>query len=782
VTGTLTAPRAAALLVALRLRRLRNRMFSRKAKAAAPGAPRAATPTRGRGFWLPLLLALYLPFFAFQTSVLTVTELARHDGHAAAGDEPPRKEDRLARALLPRALADAAVARAIAPVVAAELTALMIAVLLISMASRELTAPEWDLEWLVTLPLPRRTLLGVRILERTLVNPPALLVIGMFTVAVAWMRGRGLAGAALVGAACALPLMVVVAAAWVLTETFLRLRLSQPRLRNAQALLTVLAIAIFFVTLRSSAQSVGLVVRAGRALGDAWRWTPPGLAYLGLTAPAGQAVRAVAALASEAFLAVSLTLLLLERLLRHGIVTGGAREGGGRGVAAPPAPAAAPARAPALARLSPVQRRELLLLARDRNFLIQTLFMPLFIVGIQVYVGARGLKIGSFEPSSVFAAGFAVAAYSLMFSAFQIVNAEGQALWLLFTLPRRPEKVLLEKVKLWGGVALIYPLAVVVLFFATHAPSLRAVALALVALAGVPIFALTAAAFGILSWDPAVAAVHQRRLRPAFVYLYMSLAAAYTYAIATGGLQQRGTLMLLTGLVGAALWQKGRDQLPYVLDLSAAPPSRVSIADGLIAALLFFVLQAVVALSQGPQAVTVPLLYKSFIWAGGLTFLAVRFVHWRTRAVGVPAFFGARAARALALGVGGAVVAALLGAGYLLVARHFALLPHEPVKDVRLAALAMAPLAVAAAPVFEEYIFRGLLFGGLRRSVSPSVAALASAAIFAVVHPPMAVVPVFLMALVAASVYARAGILLAPVIVHAGYNAAIVAMQALWIR
>jgi membrane protease YdiL (CAAX protease family) len=776
VTGTLTAPRAAALLVALRLRRLRNRLRARR-KKVAPGAPRAATPTRGRGLWLPLLLAVYLPFFAFQTSVLTVAELARHSGPGAA--QSVSKVAPAPSVLLPTALSDGAVAVAVTPAVAAELAALMIAVLLISMASRELTAPEWDLEWLVTLPLPRRTLLGVRILERTLVNPPALLVIGMFAVAVAWMTGRGLWRAALLGTACALPLMAIVAAAWVLSETLLRLRLSQPRLRNAQALLTVVAIAIFFVTLRSSAHSVGLVVRAGRALGAAWRWTPPGLAYIGLTAPAGQAVRAFFGLAGQACLAVALTLGALERLLRHGIVSGGAREAGGRGLAVA-RPAAA--RGPVLSWLSPVQRRELLLLARDRNFLIQTLFMPLFIVGIQVYVGARDLKVGTFEPSSVFAAAFAVAAYSLMFSAFQIVNAEGQALWLLFTLPRRLEKVLLEKVKLWGGVAFIYPLAVIALFFSTHAPSPRAAALALVALAGVPIFAITAAAFGVLSWDPTVAAVHQRRLRPAFVYLYMSLAAAYTYAIATGGLQQRGILMLLTAFVGAALWQKARDQLPYALDLSAAPESRVSIADGLIAALLFFVLQAVVALMQGAKGGDVPLLYKSFIWAGGLTFLAVRFVHWRTRAVGVPSFFGPRPVRAVALGLSGAVVAALLGAGYLLIARRYALLPPEPVKDVRLAAMAMAPLAVGAAPVFEEYIFRGLLFGGLLRSAPPSVAALASAAIFAMVHPPLAVVPVFLMALVAASVYRRAGILLAPVLVHAGYNASIVAMQALWIH
>ena len=59
---------------------------------------------------------------------------------------------------------------------------------------------------------------------------------------------------------------------------------------------------------------------------------------------------------------------------------------------------------------------------------------------------------------------------------------------------------------------------------------------------------------------------------------------------------------------------------------------------------------------------------------------------------------------------------------------------------------------------------------------------MASSAIFAMVHPPMAIVPVFLMALVASSIYARAGALLAPVLVHAGYNGAIVAMQALWIQ
>ena len=111
---------------------------------------------RGRGVWLPVLIALYMPVFVFQSAMTTLSKIAHHEGFAVGV-----------------ALTGPVVAR-VAPFVGAELAVLMLAGLLMSMASRELTAPEWDLEWLVTLPLPRRTLLGVRILERTLVNPPAL--------------------------------------------------------------------------------------------------------------------------------------------------------------------------------------------------------------------------------------------------------------------------------------------------------------------------------------------------------------------------------------------------------------------------------------------------------------------------------------------------------------------------------------------------------------------------------------------------------------------------------
>jgi len=91
--------------------------------------------------------------------------------------------------------------------------------------------------------------------------------------------------------------------------------------------------------------------------------------------------------------------------------------------------------------------------------------------------------------------------------------------------------------------------------------------------------------------------------------------------------------------------------------------------------------------------------------------------------------------------------------------------------------LALPALAIVAAPLFEEYIFRGLIFGGLRRSRGFLFSAAASAAIFAVVHPTASVAPVFVLGLLAAFAYERSGSLAAPVIVHAAYNAAAVAAQ-----
>jgi ABC-2 type transport system permease protein len=759
-TGDISVGRAAWVLVRLRARRLRNRVFARSQKKSGGEGARVGTASRGRSAWLGAFIGIYFPFLAFQVSGRLLKAFAHHVNHGHAAG---------------------AFTDAVRSVAAAELALAAFAALVGSLATRELGAPEWDLEWLVTLPMPRRSLLGVRILERAIVNPTALLLVFPFATMVAWECGLRVC-APLLGAACTLPLLVLVAVAWVVLESTLRLRLAPQGLRNAQALLTVLSFGLFFLAW-SPTTGAPAVYRLADAFAPCARWTPPALAIDALSnADAAHAAMSLVVLGLEAVLGFALGLRWLEHLLRHGVVATGSRESGPRGarpVRRAPVPAKTSLLASPLAWLPPVPRRELRLLARDRTFLVQTLLMPLVIVGMQVYFGARRLTFQHSDPSNVMAAAFGVAAYALLSSAFTILSAEGQALWLLFTLPQRLETVLRQKAALWGSLALFYPIVVTCLYVGAHGPSLRVAGLAFIAIAGVPVFALIASAFGVLAWDPSASELPQRRLRPAFLYLYMALAGIYTYSLYASTLRERGILMILTTLVALALWQKARDHLPYVLDTTAAPPARVSVADGLIAALVFFLAQVLVtlALADGGDAPTVGLVYKSFIWAGAITFTSVRLVHWRTHATGVPRFWGPRAGRAALVGMGGAVVAALLGATYLFVLRRWVTPPATKPGELEDAAWALFPLAVVAAPLFEEYIFRGLLFGGLSRSVRGPLAALAAAAIFAMIHPPYSVVPVFCMALVATAAYARTGLLIAPVVVHAGYNAAVLIIQ-----
>jgi membrane protease YdiL (CAAX protease family) len=54
---------------------------------------------------------------------------------------------------------------------------------------------------------------------------------------------------------------------------------------------------------------------------------------------------------------------------------------------------------------------------------------------------------------------------------------------------------------------------------------------------------------------------------------------------------------------------------------------------------------------------------------------------------------------------------------------------------------------------------------------------LMSAAIFAVVHPPVSMLPVFVLGLCTAWTYERSKTLLAPMLVHAAYNAVILSLQ-----
>jgi hypothetical protein len=102
----------------------------------------------------------------------------------------------------------------------------------------------------------------------------------------------------------------------------------------------------------------------------------------------------------------------------------------------------------------------------------------------------------------------------------------------------------------------------------------------------------------------------------------MLLASFYIWSITASFWWQKLIVTVLITSMALALWQKARDAMPYLLDPAAAPPARVALADGLIGATAFFILQgvAVLILADAPNQVDLRATTLGFISAGILVY------------------------------------------------------------------------------------------------------------------------------------------------------------------
>ncbi len=766
---SVSAPRAVWLLTVLRMKRVANMMTAgynrrRSVKRGQP-AVRQATPGKRRNRWVVSTLVGILMLGIYgniaRQSFVNLHQVLDHLGRVRHVTPSGALSDAMLRGL------------------SMEFSLLLIVAFLGALASRELSQPDWDLEWLVTLPIRTPLLLWSRIIERSVATPIGLLTMLPTNVMLAWISGYRWT-ALLVGAAAAVPLLLLAAVARTLVDTGLRMSLSASKLRNLQAALSIVGVILLYVVISLGlASPMAFIIEWARNFPMWATWLPPGLVIRAVNAqePARQAMLWAGLLAEVGIVLVT-GVAILTFQLRNGVVASSSRE---------TARSSAPAPSRAMFRLgSVVQHRELRLLMRDRTFMVQTLVLPVVIVVSQIFFQGRIFN-GSFAAASntaVATIAFVIASYTLMMSAFQTLNSEGASLWLLYTVPRSIESVLLEKARLWAVLALIYPLAVfVIAAVVKQRLDIEMLGLAAVVLLGVPIYTGIAVSLGVYACDPLAQEVGAK-LRPTYTYLYLMLAGLYTYALYSSQWAQRLVLIVLSGLLALALWQKARDELPYLLDPAASPPARVSTSDGVIAAMIFFVVQGIVAAVaiSATHQLSGGELITAYSIGGATAFGLLRYVYWRAKTQDVPRVLGTRIQRAIATGTAAGTAAAAAGILYLYLLQRLGLMQdlRQQASSVAAGGFWIPILAIAAAPLFEEFIFRGLIFGGLRRSMTIIPAVLASAAVFAIVHPPASMIPVFGLGVCAAFAYERARMLLAPMLAHAIYNAAVIAYQSTW--
>lgn len=90
-------------------------------------------------------------------------------------------------------------------------------------------------------------------------------------------------------------------------------------------------------------------------------------------------------------------------------------------------------------------------------------------------------------------------------------------------------------------------------------------------------------------------------------------------------------------------------------------------------------------------------------------------------------------------------------------------------------------MAVVAAPVAEEVIFRGYLHGVLRKYSGRWISLLVTSAIFAAMHGHLpALAPLFILAVALTLVYEKSGSLWAPILMHSAFNSVTVVVALAW--
>jgi membrane protease YdiL (CAAX protease family) len=477
----------------------------------------------------------------------------------------------------------------------------------------------------------------------------------------------------------------------------------------------------------------------------------------------------------------------------------GARRGLAGGFArvdlVPTAPSAA---RKSLFRSNPLYHKELLWFLRDRGAIVQTILIPLTIAGYQLF-NFRGVVKGA-QSSWNYLAGAAilVGTYFLWVLGPRSLSSEGPALWLALTWPRGLEEILKSKARLWSLIAtgvVFLILAYAIFRFPQDAWKVLLAGVGWLAFGrGMAEKSVTLVSTPSSSGEPEPIPKGRR---------WAATLGMLTFAIGVVTRQWHIAVMgiVFSWLTAAAMWQNLRARLPYLYDpWSEKLPQPPTVMHAMIAisalieggavvtgVCLVFVGAENIALAQAMSyaicAAVVSICVSEFLSNRGV---APRDV-WRWRS-GVDPERGARpwwsgdgksGKRFAALVIVGVMAGATLGLiarGYVVILLHLPGIAEmvraseeQFAKNLGMK-LSYGLIAIAVAPFAEEYLFRGLLFRALDREWGGWRSVAASAALFAIYHPPLAWLPVGLLGIACALLFKNTGRLAPAVMLHLVYN------------
>jgi hypothetical protein len=482
---------------------------------------------------------------------------------------------------------------------------------------------------------------------------------------------------------------------------------------------------------------------------------------------------------------------------------------------ADPAPSANRKGAPRFGR-EPLYRKEFLWFIRDRSAIVQTILIPLTVAGYQAF-NMRFLTAHAAEAwNYLCGAAILFGTYFLWVLGPKSLASEGSALWIALTWPRGLESLLKAKAWLWTLIS--SGLVAIILVFACFLFPHEIWKIALVAVAwyifGRSMAEKSVTLVTVTSESGEVQKIPSGRR-------WAAQLGMLTFAIGICTQQWHIAVMgiVYSWITAAAMWQNFRARLPFLYDpWGETLPKPPTLMHAMISISILIEVGAIVsgiALGVlGRANLGIAQAFGYAICAVGVTigmtnFLSNREVTadqvwcWKPDAVINPnagkydwlyapppepflkryGLLDIQLIPAMLMGAAGGLALGMLARGYSLLLAHLPAtqeIVHKAQQtmaenpDLRYSYIVMA---VFFAPFAEEFLFRGLLFRALDREWHGRwhgwLPILASAAFFAIYHPPLAWPPVFLVGATNCWLFRKTGKLYPCVLLHMIYNAVV---------
>ncbi len=632
--------------------------------------------------------------------------------------------------------------------------------------SKNLSGVDLTLMWLWQFPVSRGVLFSSKLIE-CVFDTPTVAVVALFYAVAVWICGASFFAGLGVGALLGISAGLTAAALRLGAETFMTQRLGR-RTRGAivAGLAAVGSTSMLLAMIGSNSQFVvESFIKLANALPAACSWNPFS-AGIGSASMLNQdSAWWLAAPAMAATLA-ALAVLFAVRLTAGGLYCAQDSVRGSK-----PSTTGAESRR---THLSTVAWKELLQMRRQPEVLGQVLATPIGI-GLLLYISGYGnvLSLATKGGANISVAILAGVSYMLMIAASQMLSSEFKTLWLMQCQPRPLADVVRSKARVWAAIALSMSVPFIGGAIALL-PSEAASILVRVPFLLAALWLLSELVFGLTALAASVTNEQTVRFRrgallPALVVSDLSLAI-----YSQNWWQQLGALATLA-ILNAAVRARQLDELEWLSEPVETPPKKLYPMHAVLTIVGFRALQvAITGAFIGRTDLSASAIVAISYCVAAIVVSSICWTWMSQNRLTMPKLARGPALRPICLGL---LTTCTIGFAVTMCFRWWNIdsrLPAYAINGVLQSAAydkwCLFGLWVVAAPLFEEWIIRGLLYKSLRRNWGIGLSVALSAILFATLHPAGGCIALLTLGTMTALAVEKTGRLWPSITIHAGYN------------